>query len=170
MSKAYNEYLKSEYWKSVTAAVKARAGYRCQLCNSQHDLQAHHRTYDHRGKELEHLDDLTCLCRRCHAVFHGVLVIQPVVEPEPVKKPQERREKRVGSYDHEADMPAGDPITLTNELINRLRTDRGAFTNASIEPLDVPRPLLSGWGKRLVGKIVTREVYRRCLRGREVYV
>ena len=58
MSAEYNDYLQTDYWKAVAVEVKKRAGYRCQVCNSQLDLCAHHRTYDHRGKELEHLDDL----------------------------------------------------------------------------------------------------------------
>lgn len=66
----YHSYLQSEYWQKVTHAVKQRADFRCQLCNSQHGLQAHHRTYEHRGNELEHLNDLTCLCSACHELFH----------------------------------------------------------------------------------------------------
>jgi hypothetical protein len=68
----YQEYLQSPYWKQVTDAVKRRADYRCQLCNSQHGLQAHHRSYQHRGRELEgnNLNDLVCLCAACHRLFH----------------------------------------------------------------------------------------------------
>lgn len=68
--KRYQEHLSGDYWRKVSAAVKKRADYRCQVCNSQHDLEAHHRSYEHRGNELEHLSDLTCLCRRCHGIFH----------------------------------------------------------------------------------------------------
>ena len=66
----YQEYLKSDYWKEVSYQVKKRAGFRCQLCNSQLDLIAHHRCYDHRGDELNHLEDLTCICQRCHSAIH----------------------------------------------------------------------------------------------------
>ena len=166
----YQDHLNSEYWKAVTSAVKARAGYRCQLCNSQHDLQAHHRTYDHRGKELEHLDDLTCLCRRCHAVFHGVLIIPPLAPKRESKKLNVLVHRQENRYDHEKDMPEGSVIILTKELIDNLRTAKGAFTNASIEPLNVPRPLVSGWAAKLVGKALSRETYMRCLQGREIYV
>ena len=68
--KRYQEHLSGDYWRKVSAAVKKRADYRFQVCNSQHDLEAHHRSYEHRGDELEHLSDLTCLCRRCHGIFH----------------------------------------------------------------------------------------------------
>lgn len=67
----YSDYLQTDYWKAVSDAVKKKADYRCQVCNSPHDLQAHHRSYAHRGHELDHLDDVTCLCRRCHGIFHG---------------------------------------------------------------------------------------------------
>jgi len=78
----YAEYLQTDYWQSVSSEVKKRAGYRCQVCNSPHDLIAHHRTYEHRGRELEFLNDLICLCRRCHNIFHGVA--QPAAEqPKP---------------------------------------------------------------------------------------
>lgn len=67
----YADYLQTDHWKRVSDAVKRKANYRCQVCNSPHDLNAHHRTYENKGRELDHLDDLVCLCRRCHAVFHG---------------------------------------------------------------------------------------------------
>lgn len=66
----YHEYLQSAYWKQVSAAVKERAENRCQMCNGKDRLEAHHRTYEHRGREMEHLGDLICLCRNCHGFFH----------------------------------------------------------------------------------------------------
>lgn len=66
----YADYLKTDYWIAVSDAVKKRDGYKCRVCNSPHDLQAHHRDYSHRGNELNHLSDLTTLCRRCHEIFH----------------------------------------------------------------------------------------------------
>jgi ribosomal protein L34E len=69
---SYKEYLQTPYWKEVSRVVKRRYGFRCGLCNSPLDLCAHHRTYEHRGKELDHLDDLICLCKKCHRTFHAV--------------------------------------------------------------------------------------------------
>lgn len=171
MSKKYDDYLKTDYWKAVTAAVKKRAGWKCQICNSQHDLQTHHRTYENRGHEMEHLDDLICMCRRCHGIFHGTIP-QPVMESR-----KERRQKARAAVSREGvnhvqvalDMPSGDPIILTDELIQRCRTTGGAFTNAAIRPLGVCAPLISGWGKRLVGKQVTRAAYQEALEGRYIY-
>ena len=79
---SYSDYLETPYWRQVSAAVKERAGFRCQICNSPHDLRAHHRDYRHRGREMEHLDDLTCLCHRCHCLFHGRLPTPPAEEPK----------------------------------------------------------------------------------------
>lgn len=69
----YHEYLESNYWKQVSLLVKKRADFRCQLCNSPHGLQAHHRSYQNRGRELEgnNINDLICLCGACHRLFHA---------------------------------------------------------------------------------------------------
>lgn len=168
MNENYNDYLKTEYWQTVSKAVKARAGWRCQLCNSQHDLCAHHRTYDHRGSELDHLDDLTCLCRRCHEIFHGKLQI---TEKPKAKAKSKKTGVKLGKYEynHASDMPEGDPIILSRELVNRLRTKGGSFTNATLAPIGLKFPLKSGWMESLEGKQVSRRTYWAALEGREVY-
>ena len=56
----------SAYWRNIREQCLARDGYRCRLCNSPDELQAHHRTYDRKGRE--DLEDLTTLCRECHDV------------------------------------------------------------------------------------------------------
>lgn len=168
-SKKYQDHLESDYWKAVSKAVKARAKYRCQLCNSQHDLHAHHRTYDNRGKELDHLDDLTCLCRRCHEIFHGH------IKPES-PKPKEIRKRIIQvtapntEVDVSREMPPGDGnIILTNELINRTRTN-GSFTTTTLRALGVASThMKSGWVSKLIGASLPRERYRAALQGRFCY-
>src|SRR5262249_45311509 len=59
-------YYSSAAWRHIRAACLARDGYRCRLCNSPDDLQAHHRTYERFGREALH--DLTTLCASCHDV------------------------------------------------------------------------------------------------------
>lgn len=184
MSEKYDDYLKTDYWKQVSLAVKKRADYRCQVCNSPHDLQAHHRTYDHRGQELNYLNDLVCLCRRCHGIFHGK------IEHERARPPKlkgvdlsgmtkKERKKAINAMRMENatidrskvehDMPPGDgPIELTDELVERCRTSAGGFTNASMIPLGVPKPLASGWAQKLVGKKISRAEYRQALEGRYI--
>lgn len=163
----YEDYLKTDYWKAVAQAVKKRAGYRCQICNSQHDLQAHHRCYDHRGKELEYLDDLTCLCRRCHAIFHGQLPVAP--DPKPQGKRIRPQSSLIDESWIQANMPAGDLIVLTDELVKKCRSPRNGFTNATLRALNVHPPLRKGWVKRLAGEIIVRERYEEALRGRTTY-
>lgn len=63
----YQAYLHSRTWQRKAHACKRRAGFRCQVCNSPHRLQAHHRTYARLGAELP--GDLTCLCDACHGLF-----------------------------------------------------------------------------------------------------
>ena len=164
----YQDYLKTDYWKAVAQAVKKRADYRCQICNSQHDLQAQHRCYDHRGNELQHLGDLTCLCRRCHAIFHGQL---PELTPAPRTKHKKipRMHKVVDETWVEFHMPTGAIVTLTHDLIQQCRTDANAFTNATLRAFGVKPPLIKGWVARLQGKVITAEKYREALRGRYIY-
>lgn len=71
----YYEYIYSEEWKLKAKEAKKRAGFRCQLCNGEKELNAHHRTYDRLGSELP--EDITVLCRDCHAKFHDKLPKEP---------------------------------------------------------------------------------------------
>jgi len=161
----YDEYLNSEYWHEVSRRVKERAAYRCQLCNSQHDLQAHHRTYDHRGNELSHLDDLTCLCRRCHAIFHGKLKT-----PKKRKLPQPFIEQKIkkDSVSAFVDYPEIDAlgyVTLTRENINAFRTVRGGLTLKTISALGIDPKRNSGWFRRLVGEKFGIATYTKAVLG-----
>lgn len=67
-SMPYADYLQTPEWKARSAAAKQRAGHRCQVCNSPSRLQAHHRTYERRGREED--GDLTVLCDGCHERHH----------------------------------------------------------------------------------------------------
>jgi 5-methylcytosine-specific restriction endonuclease McrA len=69
MRPEYRAYLQSEEWAAKRDAALERAEHRCQLCNSEHDLTVHHRTYERLGNERD--ADLTVLCKECHYLFHG---------------------------------------------------------------------------------------------------
>lgn len=69
-SMPYKEYLQTEHWKEKRKGALKRAGYKCQLCNSDLMLQVHHRTYERRGSERA--ADLIVLCQRCHKDFHKI--------------------------------------------------------------------------------------------------
>jgi hypothetical protein len=67
----YQLYIKSEQWKRIAEKVKERAKYRCQVCAETANLAAHHNSYENLGDEENHMEDLVCLCRRCHEKHHG---------------------------------------------------------------------------------------------------
>ena len=60
----YQEYLKTDHWKTVSWAAKWHAGFACQICGSEKNLQVHHRDYDSLYNERP--EDVTVLCSRCH--------------------------------------------------------------------------------------------------------
>jgi hypothetical protein len=64
----YREYLRTPEWAERATETRSRFGYRCAVCNGEGGLDAHHRTYERRGQEQP--NDLTALCRACHALFH----------------------------------------------------------------------------------------------------
>lgn len=67
----YYAYITSDEWRNKAEKAKARAGYRCQICNAHQSdvmLHAHHRTYERLGNERP--DDITVLCEECHGKFH----------------------------------------------------------------------------------------------------
>lgn len=65
----YDEYLQSEEWKAISAAVIERDG-KCMTCGSKRRLVVHHVTYDNVGHEK--LEDLITMCWKCHNRHHGV--------------------------------------------------------------------------------------------------
>lgn len=65
--KNYNDYLQSPEWKQKRQEALARAEGRCQLCNSNKNLEVHHRKYSLWGTEP--VTDLTVLCSSCHYQF-----------------------------------------------------------------------------------------------------
>lgn len=71
LSQEYKDYLQSKRWLRLRAAVFKRDGYRCVICNSNQDLQCHHRTYKRIFKER--MSDLTTLCGSCHNVVTNIL-------------------------------------------------------------------------------------------------
>lgn len=161
--KDYASYLKSPQWQAVSSAVKKRAGYKCQVCNSPHDLQAHHRTYENRGNELNHLDDLICLCRRCHNIFHGVN--QPPVETKAEKVKITIPEIKPSIF-----VDNGKKVVLTPENVRSLRTEKGGLTNVTIKALGLtPGMLIKGWVGELYGKEIPEFKYMEALEGRMIF-
>lgn len=66
--KSYEDYLKSEHWKSVRETYESSGrSTKCMICGSS-DYQLHHIRYDNLGREP--LDDLRPLCKRHHTDVH----------------------------------------------------------------------------------------------------
>lgn len=79
MSWYQDEYLTSDHWRTVRAEALLYAGYACQVCNSEHRLNVHHRTYERVGREEP--ADLTVLCEDCHQRFHDKMPSPPTERP-----------------------------------------------------------------------------------------
>jgi 5-methylcytosine-specific restriction endonuclease McrA len=69
---SYKMFLTTPYWKEVSQLAKRKAKFSCQLCGSKENLNVHHKTYEHKGTEINHLEDLIVLCQNCHSKFHEV--------------------------------------------------------------------------------------------------
>lgn len=65
----YKQYLATTYWLNVRESMHSIIGYKCEICGCEEDIQIHHFHYANRGKET--LDDLACLCGRCHRFIHN---------------------------------------------------------------------------------------------------
>ena len=70
----YAQYLLTDYWKRVRSKAVETAGSRCNDCKRGNcRLDVHHKTYAHRGAELQFMGDLVVLCRECHLKRHGLI-------------------------------------------------------------------------------------------------
>ncbi|HXH87414.1 MAG TPA: hypothetical protein VNI55_02255 [Gaiellaceae bacterium] len=65
---SYPDYLDSPEWRERAAKAKTRYQGRCALDATHFAEDAHHRTYERRGREYD--GDLIPLCRVCHSTFH----------------------------------------------------------------------------------------------------
>jgi 5-methylcytosine-specific restriction endonuclease McrA len=63
----YGDYLKSPHWLRLRNAYRESGLPQTCVCGDE-EVHLHHLTYDRIG--AERLDDLTPLCRRCHALVH----------------------------------------------------------------------------------------------------
>ncbi len=67
--KEYREYLKSKHWAEVRAYY-LNIYPECQLCSKKGILQIHHKTYKHKGNEIDYPDDMLVVCKSCHKLIH----------------------------------------------------------------------------------------------------
>ncbi len=63
----------------------------------------------------------------------------------------------------------GQTVMLTRDLIEKCRTEKGAFTGATVRAFGLNwNSLKSGWPRRLEGKVITQEEYMNALLGRQL--
>lgn len=73
----YLAYMSSQAWRNSPVRLRefAAAGFQCRLCPNSHAkghvLEAHHRTYERLGSEVD--GDLTTLCHECHRFVTSML-------------------------------------------------------------------------------------------------
>lgn len=133
----YSKYLSTDYWKAVAAKVKQNAKFKCQLCNNPQSLDVHHRSYEHRGDEMNHLEDLICLCRRCHKLYHGHLA----TPSEPFKTPT-----------------ADELVLITDTNHAKMKMNKDVWHWLSESGL---KPAKAGWKRRSIGHLVPRRFLKK---------
>ena len=60
-----NDYLTTLYWKTVSQWKKDVEYGRCEICGKETTISTHHKTWKHKGHELQYLDELYCCCNDC---------------------------------------------------------------------------------------------------------
>jgi 5-methylcytosine-specific restriction endonuclease McrA len=101
----YLKYISSAAWRSNPVRLREfeAAGFQCRLCSNSvaqgHALEAHHRTYERLGREID--GDLTALCKECHLGVTSMLrarryassppetsdVVPAIPDPQPLFDP-----------------------------------------------------------------------------------
>lgn len=69
-SMPYASYLKTEHWIHFRGEVIKHYNGKCAVCNSEKELNVHHRSYKNRGRET--FNDVVLLCRDCHSKIHEI--------------------------------------------------------------------------------------------------
>ena len=86
----YEEYINSPLWAVLRQLAFERDGFRCVLSNSQDNLEGHHRKYPPYGKwDEDCLENITTLCRECHAAHHNSMLIRKYKSKEREEVPHE---------------------------------------------------------------------------------
>lgn len=70
----YKSFLQTKYWKTLKEYVLTHVDNACALCScqSEKNLELHHRTYQYRGNEFSNIrKSITVLCHQCHQMFHA---------------------------------------------------------------------------------------------------
>ena len=68
--RSHDHWFRKE-WRDIRKKALERDKYKCIVCNSTKNLQAHHVSYNRLGKSDEY-KDLVTMCHRCHERYHKV--------------------------------------------------------------------------------------------------
>lgn len=68
----YQDFLFTRYWQIIRSyIISTKSKCTCEICGDQDHLEVHHSRYKHLlGEELNHLEELQCLCHHCHSKLH----------------------------------------------------------------------------------------------------
>jgi hypothetical protein len=67
IAKTYSQKLRDPRWIKKRDTIKERAGFKCEDCNNEQNLQVHHCYYLYDFEPWEYpYDALRCLCAQCH--------------------------------------------------------------------------------------------------------
>ena len=69
--KEYQEFLKSDFWISLSDCKKAKVDCKCEKCGKSEFLECHHIIYRSSWYDTK-LEDLIILCRECHKKEHNI--------------------------------------------------------------------------------------------------
>ncbi len=73
ISLSYQDFMNTLFWKTISAHVKYKAIFKCQLCKAKDGLRTHHNSYERHGEEqLYWKEDLICICNDCHRKHHEI--------------------------------------------------------------------------------------------------
>lgn len=108
--KAYRVFLKTDFWKTLTAQKKAAAG-KCNRCPETTGLQSHHTFYRSDWFATE-LDDLEVLCGGCHDEEH--------FGPMPDWESPEEEKKYFYNLIHQAGMVLVQSKTISDEMADEI--------------------------------------------------
>jgi len=143
----YEEYIRSDAWKSKRLLVKQRANGKCENPECGVKLRrgwhCHHLTYTRFGNEL--LEDLQALCENCHRELHDLPPL-PHWKKRKNKKPSIHypygRRKNGKAY------PRGMPqaVMLTSSELKRRRLNYQPMSLGEFYAANTQRPPKKKWG------------------------
>lgn len=142
----YFYFLKTSYWMIISAEVKRRNGWKCNVCNGRIGLQIHHEDEGNANHGQEHLllmngltRGLQCICEKCHEKKHG-----PSVK---IKDAEKKRQRNLRKENILTQLPyypgrvaeeniSGSSFVLTRKLLEELEHEKKII---------IERKLYDGW-------------------------